>query len=167
MFNDETADVWGGIEFGKDDESGFLLAGRYLYSDEDEIDASVPAVLLAFAGRSSANEDVDFRVGLQGYFGEAADQDVTGIGVGGSGSWAPDGFKGGYVGARLYYAPGVFAFGDTEKIFDWAVEGGYRINEKFRAFLQYATLDVEVEIDGVELDVDVDEGLLFGFGINF
>jgi hypothetical protein len=167
MFNDETADVWGGIEFGKNDDSGFLLAGRYLYTDEDEVDASVPAVLLAFEGRASANEDIDFRVGLQGFFGEVADQDVEGVGIGGSGNWAPDAFKGGYVGARLYYAPGIFAFGDTESILDWGIEGGYRINEKFRAFLQYAKLKVEVEVDDVEFDVDVDQGLLLGFGITF
>ena len=73
-----------------------------------------------------------------------------------------------YVGARLFYAPEVFCFGDTTGVFEWAGSAGYQINERVRAFLQYSQVSAEVETgSGTEADVDVDTGATLGMGIRF
>jgi hypothetical protein len=163
-FNDESADAWVGFRLGDDEDAGFLLGGRYLHSDEDEIDAAVPAVVAVFSGRPDVNDDVELRLGVQAYVGEAANQDVKGFAVGGAGNWTPRAWKGAYVGARLFYGPDVFSLGDTETILEWAVQGGYRINPKIRTFVEYAKLTADLK-GGTEIDVV--DGLSLGLGFQF
>ena len=83
-------------------------------------------------------------------------------------TWAPKGWKGVYVGARLFYAPDVFCFGDTAGVFEWAGSAGYQINDRVRAFLQYSQVTADVETEsGSEAEVDVDTGATLGLGIRF
>ena len=163
--NDETVDVRGGFHFGDNKESQFFLGGRYLYHDEDEGgDAKIPAVIAGFSSRPSANSEIGFMAGLQGYFGEAGDIDMEGIAVGGSASWHPGGGKGFYLGGRLYWAPSILCTGDTDGILEWAARGGYAINKVFNVYVEYIDISFDTEeIEGIDA---VDE-LMFGFGFSF
>jgi hypothetical protein len=163
--NGDTVDLWGGAHVGRDEEARFLIGGRFLYSDDDETDASVPAVLAAFSGRPSANPAIEFHLGLQGLFGEALDQDVSGIAVGGAGTWTPPSWKGAFVGARAFFAPSVMSFGDTDRILEWAIIGGYAITTKIRVFVEYTELTVDLE-DGGDVDVR-DDDVTGGIGVRF
>jgi hypothetical protein len=160
--NDNAFDAWGGFYLGRDDASRVLLGGRYLYADDE--DTKYPAFLVAFAGRPDAMEEVSFHLGVQGVFAEASNLDVEAIAVGGFGEWVPKNWKGVYLGARLFYAPEVFSFDDTEGIFEYAARGGYVINEKFQAFLEYSEIEAEIAVLG---DVSVDDGVKIGFEFGF
>jgi hypothetical protein len=163
-FNDESADLWAGFQLGRNEEGGFVLGGRYLYSDEDNVDASVPAAIAGFSGQPKANPAIHFLLGVQWFFGEAANEDAEAIAVGGTGRWAPEQWKGVFVGGRLFYAPDVFSMGDTEGLFEWAAQGGYQINDKIRAFAEYAKITVDVDNVG---DIDVDDSARIGIGFDF
>ncbi len=161
--NDNAFDAKGGFHFGKDENARFLLGGRYLYADDE--DAGIVGVIAAWAGRPAASEEVDFSLGFQGYFGEAGNNlDVEGIGIGGEVNWQPKAWKGAYVGGDVYYTPDVFSAGDTESIFEWGVRGGYRFNPKIHVFVEYVSMEADIEGIG---DVDIDDGLKIGFGVRF
>jgi len=161
--NDNAFDVRGGLHFGEDENARFLLGGRYLYADEE--DADVVCVIAAWAGKPSASDEVDFSLGFQGYLGEAGNSlDVEGVGIGGEVTWQPEAWKGAYVGGDVYYTPDVFSSGDTESIFEWGVRGGYQFNPKIHVFVEYISMEAEIEGIG---DVDVDRGAKIGFGVRF
>jgi hypothetical protein len=166
-FNDNNFDTWLTFGLGSDDDAQFQLGGRYLYSSSDEDDASLPGILAGFSSRAAGNDEIRFFVGAQGYVGEAQDQDIEGVGVGGGATWAPESWNGVFVGARLFYAPEVFCFGDTTGVFEWAGSAGYQINEKVRAFLQYSQVTADLETDAGDADVDIDTGVTIGIGIAF
>jgi len=168
--NEETADLRGGFHIGKSPDMQFHLGGRYLYHDFDEgdlegaDDARIPAVLAGFVSRPSPKEDVAFTVGVQLYYGEAADQDVQGLGLGTSIGVNPGGWKGFYLGGRFYWAGSAFSFGDTEEIFEWGGQVGYAFNEMFRVFVEYSSLEVDTEdFDDIEVVEDVTVGFNFNF----
>jgi len=160
--NNNAFDIWAGFNIGKNDEAQTVLIGRYLYNGDE--DSSIPAFLVAFSSTPSANEDVRFFLGAQVYLGESHKQDVQGVALGGSGTWSPSNWKGVYVGGRIYYAPGVFCFGDTDGAFEWGLEGGYNFNPKMRVFVEYSDFSADVENFG---NVNVDDGVKFGFGARF
>ena len=162
--NDETVDVRGGLHFGDNPESQFLLGGRYLYHDDDEGDAKLPGVFEGFSSRPSANNEIGFVAGIAGYFGEAEELDIEGVAVGGSLLWYPGGWKGFYVGGRLYWAPSILCTGDTDGILEWAGQGGYKINKVFRVFIEYTNIAFDTEEFE---DIDVVEEFTFGFGFDF
>jgi len=156
-------DLRGGFHFGKDETAQFLLGGRYLYADDEN--TSVGSVIAAWAGKPAASDEVDFTLGFQGYFGSTSDDvSVEGIGIGGEANWAPDNWKGAFVGGRAYYTPSVFAMGDTDSILEWGVRAGYRFNPKMQIFLDYAAVTADVEAAD---SVDLDKGLKLGFGVRF
>jgi hypothetical protein len=159
-FNNETVDFWGGFHLGKDDQ--VFLGGRYLY--ESDQDSKMPAFVVTFESKPQANDAFALAIGLQALSGEAANVDVEGVAVGGDVEWTPPNWKGFYVGGRLYYGPEVFCFGDTENLFEYAVRGGYKINETMGVFLEYASFEADVAGAGT---VNVADGILFGFKARF
>jgi hypothetical protein len=161
-FNDNAFDVWAGFRVGGDDDGGVMLGGRYLYNDDE--DATVPAFLLSFASKPDANQEIDFNLGLQTYFGEAHDQDVQGVAIGGFAIWAPGKMKGVYFGGRIFYGPSVFCFGDTDGTFEWGAQAGYAFNPKMRVYVEWSDFEADIENGGT---VAVDDGVKFGFGARF
>jgi hypothetical protein len=161
-FNDNAFDFWGGFHLGKDEESQILLGGRYLY--ESDKDAKVPAALLLFSSRPAGSDEIDFSLGAQVVFGEAQNVDAEGVSVGGMGSWTPDGWKGAYVGGRLFWAPSVFCFGSTDGLFEWGIEGGYKFNPRMGLFVEYSDFEADDEIAG---SFTVDDGWKIGFRATF
>ncbi len=161
-FNDQAFDAWG--IFGGKEDGGLEFGGRYLYSDSDEDDASIPGALVGFSSTPTANDEMRFFVGALGFFGSAHNEDVSGVSVGGVVSWTPDRWKGVFASARVFFAPEVFCFGDTQGIFEWAGRGGYQVNEKFNVFLEYSKLSVDIDNSG---DADAKIGLTLGASLSF
>jgi len=161
--NDETVDVRGGFTFGRDIENQFILGGRYLYHDFDDADdASIPALIVGYSTRPTNNDAFAFTMGMQVYFGEAADQDVEGLALGTSLAWNPGGWKGFYLGGRAWWCPTAFGFGDTEDIFEWAVRGGYAFNKAFRVYAEYIDFQFDTEdFNDIEVVEEVIVGVSF------
>jgi len=166
-FNDNSFDAWLMFGSGKDEDAQFQFGGRYLYSDSDEDDASLPAVVAGFASQPASNKEMRFFLGAQAFLGKAQEQDIEGVGVGGDLTWTPESWKGVFVGARLYYAPSVFCFGDTDSVFEWAGRAGYEINPKIRAFLEYSKLSADLDSSQTVGQVDIEDGLTIGIGVRF
>jgi len=162
LFNDNAFDVWAGFNVGGDEDAGVLIGGRYLYNDDE--DSTVPAFYLAFSSKPEANSDIDFSLGLQTYFGESKDQDVTAVAIGGSAVWTPPNWKGVFFGGRVFFGPGVFSFGETDGTFEWAARAGYAFNPKMGVFVEWSDFESDVENGG---SLDVDDGVKFGFGARF
>jgi len=78
--------------------------------------------------------------------------------------WQPASWKGAFVGARAWFTPSVFTFGETERVVDWAVRGGYRFNPKIHVFVEYASFETELTGTG---EVGVTDGARAGFGVRF
>ena len=160
--NDNAFDIWAGFNLGKNEEAQTVIGGRYLYVDDD--DSSIPAFLFGFSSKPDGNEDVSFLLGAQAIFGESKNQDMEGVALGGSATWAPSKWKGVFVGGRIFWAPGVFCFGDTDGLTEWEVQGGYFFNPKMRIFLEYSNFSADVNNYG---SVTVDSGTKLGFGAKF
>jgi hypothetical protein len=161
--SDETVDFRGGLTFGKSIEEQFVLGGRYLWHDlNDDADAKIPAVLVGFSSRPTNNDEFAYTAGVQFYLGEAADQDVQGMALGTSVAWNPGGWKGIYLGGRVWWSGSGLCFGDTDTVFEWAVRGGYAINKAFRVYVEYIDMEFDTEdIDNIEV---VEEAI---FGVSF
>jgi hypothetical protein len=106
-------------------------------------------------------EGLDLLLAGQYYFGEGQNQDASALGLGFDANWALPNLKGVFVGGRFFYAPSLFAWGDTEGFSDWAVRGGYRITPKVDVFVSYHSIKADFEGTG---DVDISDGWLIGFG---
>lgn len=160
--NDNAFDIWAGFNLGKNEEAQTIIGGRYLYVDDE--DSSIPAFFLGFSSKPAANDEIEFVLGTQVFFGSSDNQDTEGVALGGSASWTPSKWKGVFVGGRIYWAPGVFCFGDTDGMTEWAIQAGYKFNPKMRIFLEYSDFSVDVENFG---SVSVDSGVKVGFGAKF
>lgn len=160
--DDETADLWLGAHLGRDPETQFALGGRFLYTDET--DGQIASLVAGFASNPKAAKDSDIAFLVQVFGGEGENQDVGAVALGLSGNWAPENLKGVFFGGRLFYAPEIFTYSDTEGLIDWAIKAGYRFTPKMEVFLAYTKFEVDFENFG---DVEVDKGLKFGFGARF
>lgn len=160
--NGNAVDASGGNHFGSDPRGRLALGGRLLYDDDD--DTKLGSVLAALASEATAVEGLEFGVGAQGYFGTGRDLDVSAIGLGVTASWAPPALDGVYFGARIFYAPGIFAWSDTDDLKDWGVKAGYRVTPKIEIFATFQRIDADFGALGRP---PVHEGLLVGFGGRF
>jgi len=97
-------------------------------------------------------------------FGEAADQDVQALALGGRLTWTPGFFGGVYFEGTIFYAPSVLAFGDTEGVMNWVVRGGFEVTPKLYVFVDYSKFEVEVENLS---DIDVEKTVRFGATLKF
>lgn len=163
--NDQTVDFRGGFTFGKSIDDQFVLGGRYLYHDFDDADdASIPAIIGGYSSRPTNNNEFAYTIGMQFYLGEAAGQDVEGLALGTSVSWNPGGWKGFYLGARVWWCPTAFALGDTDDVFEWAVRGGYAVNKAFRIYAEY----IDFEFDAQDFDnIEVVEEAIVGVSFDW
>ncbi|MCP3978508.1 MAG: hypothetical protein GY716_04120 [bacterium] len=162
--NDEAVDLRLLFLTGGDEDGRFAFGGRYLNSDEDDIDASIPALIAGFLGSASSNERFDFFVGVQGMFGEALDEDVSAAAVGGAVAWTPEFAEGLLLAAEIYWAPDSLSFGDTEDLINWQVKAGYEVTKRFQAHVSYHELEVEVDDVG---EIDVDDSARIGVTLKF
>ena len=97
-------------------------------------------------------------------FGEAADQDVRALALGGKLTWLPDSLGGLYFEGEIFFAPSVLSFGDTEEVMNWVVRGGFEVTPKLHIFVDYSKFEVEVENFG---NIDVEKTARLGATLKF
>jgi len=160
--NDKTLDLEGGFHIGKDPSSRMALGGRYIYEDDNE--TSIGAFIGGISIGETSVEGLELLLAGQYYFGEGGNEDASALGLGVDANWAPGNMKGVFFGGRFFYAPSLFAWGDTEGFSDFAVRAGYRITPKVDVFVSYHKIKAEFEAIG---DVTLSDGWLIGFGGRF
>ena len=158
----DSVQVSAGAHLGNDPETQFAFGGRGLFYDD--ADTKVGAVVGRFEGQASAVPSLRFGIGVDAFLGKSWDRDVGAAVIGLEGSFAPESWRGGFVGARLGYAPGFMTWSDTERLFEWSLRGGYRFNPKVAVFVEYQR--VEADFDDLD-NRDLDDSVRVGFGGRF
>lgn len=158
----DSVQVSAGAHLGQDNEARFALGGRGLFYDD--ADTKLGAFVARFDGEASALRGLRFGIGVDVFLGESFDRDVGAAVIGLEGSFAPDSWRGAFVGGRLGYAPDFMTWSDTQRFFEWSLRGGYRFNPKVGVFLEYQR--VEADFDDLD-NRDLDDSLRVGFGGRF
>lgn len=138
-----------------------------LFTDHD--DAQRDDDFLTHLGLQVRGESLDFplivSIGGRAYYGEASNYDISGLGIGGDLLLLPETWGGFGLGAFFYYAPGVVAFQDAEKITDWGVFASFQITPQ--ASVVAGIQNIEAEIDNGVGSVELEDGAFFGVDIRF
>lgn len=158
----DSAQISAGAHLGDDPDAQLALGGRGLFYDD--ADTKLGAFVCRFEGAASAVTGFRFGIGVDVFLGESWNRDVGAAVVGFEGSFAPESWRGGFVGGRLGFAPGFMTWSDTERFFEWSVRGGYRFNPKIGVFLEYQR--IEADFDDLD-NRDLDDSVRLGFGGRF
>lgn len=160
--NGDAFDLGGGAHLGDDPDGRLALGGRFLYNEDH--DTKLGCFLGAFASEPPSVEGFEFAVGGEALVGKGEDRDVAALALGVEATWAPPRLKGLFFGARLFYAPGVFSWGDSDGVTDWSARVGFRVTKKIDVFAQYQRVEADLDTRG---DTELDGGVLVGFGGRF
>ncbi len=152
------------LQYGSDVLGGSLGrlegTGGLLYNGDDDF--------LFNLGLQVRGENLDAPVlaalGLRLYVGDAGNDSVTGLALGGELTFSPDAAPGLELGAYLYFAPDPLAFSDISGLIDWGVRVGYQIIPLSTLYVGYQRVAVDLERGGeYELDDSVVVGLRLAF----
>lgn len=142
------------------------LEGGFLYADDDKRPSS--DYLLHF-GTQVRGESVDapiiVAVGARLYYGEAAQYDIGGLGLGGDILLMPESWKGLGIGAFLYVVPSVVAFQDSDGMNEYGVTLNYQITSQ--ALITVGYQNIETDIKNVSSTYTIDDGAYLGIGLSF
>lgn len=165
-FNDESAQAGGDLTMSQDDYGSAFLNGRFLYNDDREV--TLGSAGLKFVGDPGNVPGLELGVGAQVYVGEAGegqDWDFGAVGVGALVGYAPPVLGGIGFEGRLYYAPKIFSFLDSEGLTETAFNVGYAITPRIRILAEYQNIRAKVE--DVSGRHRVDEEIRIGFAAKF
>ena len=141
------------------------LEGGLLYADDDERPSS--DYLLHF-GAQVRGESVDapiiVAVGARLYFGEAAEYDIGGLGIGGDVMFMPESWKGIGIGAFLYVVPSIVAFQDSDGLNEYGVTLNWQITSQALISVGYQDIETDIENAGT---YTIDDGPYLGITLSF
>ncbi len=160
--NHRAVDARGGTFVGEDPSGRMALGGRIFH--DDDRDATLGAFLAGFTTDASAAQGLEISLGIEGFLGRAEHRDVDAVALGFEVAWAPVRARGGFVGGRLYYAPKILSWRDTESLLDWSLRGGYRITPKIFVLAEFEGIHADFEGQGGRT---IGRDALFGFGARF
>lgn len=160
--SNDAANAEGGAHLGAEPDGGFALGGRLLY--DDDTDTTLGAFVFRFEGALDASRSLEFGVGGQAFLGEADDRDVGAVALGAEVTWVPPRARGFFGRARIYWAPGILSWGDTDSAVEWGVRAGIRFTPRVNAFVDYRHLEADFDDAG---DRTLSEGLTLGFAGRF
>ena len=142
------------------------LEGGFLYADDSKRPSS--DYLLHF-GTQVRGESVDapiiVAIGARLYYGEAAQYDIGGLGIGGDLMVMPESWKGLGIGAFLYVVPSVVAFQDSDGLNEYGVSLNYQITSQ--ALITVGYQNIETDIKNVSGSYTIDDGAYLGIGLSF
>lgn len=165
-FNDESAQAGGDMTLSQDDYGSAAFNGRFLYNDDRDV--KLGSAGLKFVGEPGNVPGLELGVGIQAYVGEAGevnDWDIGAVGVGALFGFAPPALGGIGFEGRLYYAPKIFSFLDTDGLTEAAFNVGYAITPHIRLLAEYQNIRAKVE--DVSGRHRVDEEIRLGFAAKF
>ena len=138
-----------------------------MFTDRDE--AVRDDDFLTHLGLQVRGESLDFplivSVGGRAYYGEAAEYDVSAIGIGGDLLLLPESWGGFGLGAFFYHAPKVVTFQDAENFTEWGLFASFQITPQ--ASVVAGVQNIEAEIENGVGDVEFEDGGFFGIDIRF
>lgn len=141
------------------------LQGGFLYADDNQRPSS--DYLLHF-GMQVRGESVDapiiVAVGARLYYGEAAQYDTSGLGIGGDVLFMPESWKGLGLGAFLYVVPSIVAFQDSDGFNEYGINLNWQITSQALISLGYQNIETDIKNVGT---YTIDDGAYLGIGLSF
>ncbi len=160
-FNDDSFQL--AYERGLSEDTTYgatFVKGRFLYNDDK--DAKLGSLGLDFVGHPGNIAGLEIGVGVKLYGGRADSEiDFVNLGVGVNGDYVIPQFQGLGVSARLDYAPKVFSFCDSERLFEGEVRLTYAIMPKVKLYLGYQ--NVRLDVEGRSGSMTLDNSVRIGF----
>ena len=151
-----------GRHLGSDPQGRFAIGGRGLWNDNH--DTKLGAFVARFEAERTSVQGLEFAIGVDVFLGKGENLDVGAAAIGIQASMAPPAWRGGFVGARVAYAPGIFTWSDTERLFEGSVRAGWRATPRIAVFVEYQK--IRADFDGAG-NRDLDDTLKAGFGGRF
>ncbi|MCK4501721.1 MAG: hypothetical protein KAU22_01715 [Desulfuromonadales bacterium] len=152
-FNDESFEFAYEHQLSRDTYGMAMVNGRFLYNDDEE--TRLVSVGLDFIGQPSSISSLNLGVGTRLYAGKSEDDtDFVNLSLGLSGSYLFPGLQGLGVDAHLNYAPQVFSFRDSKRLFDVGVRLTYTMLTNVKLYVGYQNIRLDVERGDDEQTID-------------
>ncbi len=144
-----------------DDEYGTsLLNGRFLYNGDE--DTKLGSVGFDFVGEPGNISGLKVGAGVKGYAGRTDhDVDFANLGLGLRIDYTLGQLRGLGFSGRLNYAPKVFSFIDSDRLFETEARITYAVMPKVKLYIGYQ--NVRLDVDGRSGSMTVDDSIRIGF----
>jgi hypothetical protein len=163
-FNDDSAEVRFDMKLTGDDYGQSIVGGRYLYNDDEETE--MISAELKFVGDPGAVPGLEVGAGFIGYIGESHNSfDFSNVGVGLMADFAPGNLQGLGFSGRLVYSPDIFSWQDSDGMFEYNIRVSYAITPKVKVYVGHQ--GIEADVDGSNLEVDIDDDTRVGLQVKF
>ena len=163
-FNNDSAEFRLDVPMSKDEYGAAIIGGRYLYNEDENTD--MVSVEFKFVGDPGAIPGLEVGAGFIGYIGETQDlYDFNNLGVGLMAKYSPATLQGLGFTARIVYSPDIFSWQDSDGLFELNTRVSYSITPKVKVYAGYQK--IELELDGVNQDIDVDDDVRVGLQVQF
>jgi hypothetical protein len=163
-FNDESFQLIYEKGLFQDEYGTSLINGRFLYNGDEE--TKLGSVGMDFVGQPGNISGLGLGAGAKLYAGNSdPDIDFLNFAIGLRGDYTFPQLQGVGLSARLNYAPKVFSFRDSERLFESRVRVTYAMLPKVKLYLgyQHVRLDVEDRSGHSTIDDSVRIGFIGSF----
>ncbi len=147
----------------EDDFGRSVVHGRFLYNDDE--DTRLGSAGFDFVGEPGNLPGLEVAAGVQLYGGDTdRGQDILALAVGGRGDYFPPMLGGFGVTAKLFYAPKILAFLDSDRLLEAGVGAAYAMTPRVRLTLEYQV--IHADFDRYD-SWTIDDGVRLGFQARF
>jgi len=140
------------------------LEGGYLYSEQHDDTSDYLTHLGIQVRGESLDAPLVVTVGARLYFGNARDNSIGGLGLGGELLMAPDGWNGFGIGGYLHFVPGVVAFSNAEGLLEYGITANFQVSSQATVNLGWQKIKVDLEN---QADRTIDDGIYLGVNLAF
>lgn len=138
--------------------------GLLYNEDKDQLDETMLHAGLMVSGENwSKSGTFDISIGGRLAYASPESVDLAALALGGELRFSPVHRVG--LGGAVFYAPGITSFMDAESYTETSLKVDYQVLPQAFVYLGYR--NIEVDIEGGENDVELDEGTHLGFKILF
>ncbi|WP_305045203.1 YfaZ family outer membrane protein [Geoalkalibacter sp.] len=159
-FNDESFQLTYERPLTRDDYGSTLANARFLYNGDES--TTLGSLGLDFVGMPGNAPGLELGVGTKAYAGSADHStDFINLALGLRGAYAPPQLWGLGLAGRLYYAPKIFSFRDSERLLESEVRLTYAVLPKVKLYVGYQNL--RLKEDRRKENWTIDDALRIGF----
>ncbi|MDO3378461.1 YfaZ family protein [Geoalkalibacter halelectricus] len=159
-FNDESFQLTYERPLTRDDYGTALANGRFLYNGDEK--TTLGSIGADFVGEPGNVPGLGLGVGTKFYAGSTdRSTDFINLAIGLRGEYAPPQFWGLGVAGRLYYAPKVFSFRDSERLLESELRLTYAVLPKVKVYVGYQ--NIRLKEDRRNENWTIDDALRVGF----
>ncbi len=159
-FSDESFQLVYEHPVAQDSYGTTLVNGRFLYNGDQE--TTLGSLGLDFVGKPGNLPGLDVGIGAKFYAGSTdPSTDFLNLAIGLRGDYILPRLQGLGIAGRLYYAPKVFSFRDSERLLESEVRLTYAVLPKVKLYVGYQ--NIRLEDENFNNKRTIDDTLRIGF----